>query len=237
MNRIRTIRAKEKAYHDHCYDNYELFEQGSWLYKPVKTILDLFSTFDEKQEINVLDLGCGVGRNSIPLAKALGDRNGKVICVDLLESAIQKLQLNAAKFNVTNKVECVLSDIAHYQIEFASYDFIFSVSSLEHLDSEDTFDIVVREIQQGTKDGGINSFIISTNVAEQNIDSGEKVEPMYELNFETKYLVDKLKSIYEKWTCIKCDIKPYQIQINREGAPILLKGDVLTWVALNESLK
>lgn len=56
---------------------------------------------------------------------------------------------------------------------------------------------------------------------------------MHELNFETKYLVDKLKSIYEKWTCIKCDIKPYQIEIDREGAPILLSGDVLTWVTLN----
>lgn len=33
---------------------------------------------------------------------------------------------------------------------------------------------------------------------------------------------------------MKYDIKPYQIEINREGAPILLKGDVLTWVALNE---
>lgn len=237
MNRIRTIRSKEKAYHDHCYDNYQLFEQGSWLYKPVQTILDLFSTFDEQQEVNVLDLGCGVGRNSIPLAKELGDRNGKVVCVDLLESAIQKLQLNAEKFNVTNKVECHLSDIANFFIEAGHYDFIFGVSSLEHLDCEDTFDIVIREIMQGTKIGGINSFIISTNVSERNIDSGEKIEPMYELNFETQYLVSKLKYIYEKWTCLKCEVKPYQIEINREGAPVLLKGDVLTWVILNDSSK
>lgn len=77
MNRIQTIRSKEKAYHDHCYDNYQLFEQGSWLYKPVRTILETFTTLHETEEINILDLGCGVGRNSIPLAKALGDRDGK----------------------------------------------------------------------------------------------------------------------------------------------------------------
>ncbi|MBP1904773.1 SAM-dependent methyltransferase [Paenibacillus turicensis] len=234
MNRIQTIRSKEKAYHDHCYDKYALFEQGSWLYKPVQTILNLFSTFEDLKEINMLDLGCGVGRNSIPLAEALGDRNGKVVCVDLLESAIHKLQLNAAKFNVTNKVECVLSDIANFSIEAGHYDFIFAVSSLEHLDCEYTFNNVVAKIMQGTKAKGINSFIISTNVSERNIDSGEKIEPMYELNFETHYLVDKLKSIYENWTCVKYDIKPYQIEINRDGIPILLKGDVLTWVTLNE---
>lgn len=150
MNRIQMIRSKEKTYHDHCYDNYELFEQGSWLYKPVKSILDLFSRFDELKEINVLDLGCGVGRNSIPLAKAIEDRNGKVVCVDLLESAIQKLQFNAAKFNVTDKVECVLSDIASFSIEAGHYNFIFAVSSLEHLDCEDTFNNVVAKIMQGT---------------------------------------------------------------------------------------
>jgi SAM-dependent methyltransferase len=234
MNRIQIIRSKEKAYHDHCYDNYQLYEQGSWLYKPVQTILDLFSTFDEQEEINVLDLGCGVGRNSIPLAKALGDRDGKVVCVDLIESAIENLRLNAVKFNVASKIECHLCDIAHYQIETTSYDFIFAVSSLEHLDSEVTFDQVIAEIVRGTRPRGVNSFIISTNVSEQDMDSGEKVEPMYEMNFKTQYLIDKLKCIYENWVCIKCDVKPYHIEINREGARILLSGDVLTWVVMNE---
>lgn len=91
MNRILDIRSKEKEYHDHCYENYKLFEQGSWLHKPVQTILDLFSNFDDRDEVNVLDLGCGIGRNSIPLVEKLGERKGTIVCVDLLESAIDKL--------------------------------------------------------------------------------------------------------------------------------------------------
>lgn len=36
MNRIEFIRKEEKKYHDYYYDNYKLFEEGSWLHKPVK---------------------------------------------------------------------------------------------------------------------------------------------------------------------------------------------------------
>ena len=43
------IRLDPKAYHEHCYTNYEL-------YKPVKSILELVSTFEDQKEINMLDL-------------------------------------------------------------------------------------------------------------------------------------------------------------------------------------
>ncbi|MNC73941.1 hypothetical protein D3C75_1252230 [compost metagenome] len=82
----------------------------------------------------------------------------------------------------------------------------------------------------GTKASGINSFIISTNVSETNMESGERLDPMYELNFDTQYLLNKLQHMYRGWKCLKYSIKPYEVQIERDGAPILLHGDVLTWV-------
>jgi len=87
MNRIEHIRKEEKKYHDLCYENYKLFEEGSWLYKPVKTVLDQLPLFEGKQDIRVLDLGSGVGRNSIPVAKEIKN-NGKVVCVDLFSLSI-----------------------------------------------------------------------------------------------------------------------------------------------------
>ncbi|MFC4403944.1 hypothetical protein [Gracilibacillus xinjiangensis] len=41
MGRLETIRASEKQYHDYCYDKNKLFEQGSWLHRPVKTVIEL----------------------------------------------------------------------------------------------------------------------------------------------------------------------------------------------------
>ncbi|MEM5621355.1 class I SAM-dependent methyltransferase, partial [Bacillus thuringiensis] len=34
MNRINYIRQEEKKYHNLCYEQYKLFEAGSWLHKP-----------------------------------------------------------------------------------------------------------------------------------------------------------------------------------------------------------
>ena len=69
MNRIDYIRQEEKKYHDLCYEQYKLFEAGSWLFKPVKTVMDLMNHFDGQNNLQVLDLGSGVGRNSIQLQK------------------------------------------------------------------------------------------------------------------------------------------------------------------------
>lgn len=229
MNRIVEIRSKEKEYHDHCYENYKLFESGSWLHKPVKTILDLFALLDEKEEVRILDLGCGIGRNSIPLAERIGHRKGKVVCVDLLESAIDKLQSYSNEFGVREKLECTLCDIGDYSFERDPFDFIFAVSSMEHLDTEATFDRVLADMKNGTRAGGIHCIIISTNVTETMIDSGRAIDPMYELNFESEYLINKFQYVYAQWRVLKQTVKPYEVEIERDGKRILLRGDVVTW--------
>lgn len=61
------------------------------------------------------------------------------------------------------------------------------------------------------------------------MDSGEKIDPMYELNFETEYLIRKLQNVYKEWKLLKQTVKPYEIEIEREGQRILLRGDVVTW--------
>ena len=54
-----------------CYEQYKLFEIGSWLYKPVKTVMDLMDHFEGQNNLQVLDLGSGIGRNSIPIAQII----------------------------------------------------------------------------------------------------------------------------------------------------------------------
>ena len=111
MTSIDFIRSEEKKYHEYCYDNYKLFEAGSWLYKPVKTVIDLLHVFDDKDNVKVLDLGCGVGRNSIPIAEAIKQKNGKVVCVDLLDSAIQKLRQYSKEYRVEEVIVTKKADV------------------------------------------------------------------------------------------------------------------------------
>ena len=83
--------------------------------------------------MNVLDLGCGIGRNSIPMAETLKNRNGRIVCVDLLESAIEKLNDYSKEYGVQQYIETVLSDIEHFDIIENEYDVIIAVSVLEHV--------------------------------------------------------------------------------------------------------
>lgn len=230
MDRIDAIRKMEKDYHDQCYENHKLFEPGSWLQKPVKTIMDLLDFFNPSQEVNVLDLGSGVGRNSIPIAQRFQDKEGKVVSVDLLESAVSKLEEYSSDFGVNNKMEFVLSDIADYPISKNHFDLIFSVSSLEHLDSEKTFDLVLKRMISGTKDHGLNAIIMSTGIKETLKETGKVLEPMYELLFETYALINKLETYYQDWAVLKQTIQPYQIEITREGRKVCLTSDVVTWI-------
>ena len=137
MNRIDYIRQEEKKYHDLCYEQYKLFEIGSWLYKPVKTVMDLIDYFEGQNNLQVLDLGSSVGRNSIPIAQKIQNSSGTVTCVDLLDSALTKLQTYSKEYGVINNIKTEQAAIENYYIQRNTYDYIVAVSSLEHVQSEE----------------------------------------------------------------------------------------------------
>jgi tellurite methyltransferase len=67
-------------------------------------------------------------------------------------------------------------------------------------------------------------------VSEETVmDTDEKIDPMFELIFDTTDLVEKLKSTYKDWVVLKHTVKPYPLQIMRDGRRILLESNVLTW--------
>ncbi|WP_368657080.1 class I SAM-dependent methyltransferase [Metabacillus halosaccharovorans] len=231
MSRLDLIRKEEKKYHDFCYENYKLFEEGSWLYKPVKTVMDLLPLFNNHEDIRVLDLGSGVGRNSIPIAQEIKNKNGKVVCLDLLDSALDKLKRYSAEYEVEEIIETRKADIGHYEITKNEYDLIVAVSTLEHVESEDIFDNVIKQMALGTKNNGINCMIINSEVEEIEIESNKKLDAMMEVNLKTVNMINKLNSIYEGWEVLSQLVKPLEYQIVRNEREVLLKTNAITYVA------
>lgn len=135
--RLRRIRDEEKAYHDKCYAEHVLFQPGSWLHKPVKTVMDLLPELPQNDELKILDLGCGVGRNTIPMAQFVKSQrtSGVVVGVDLLESGIEGLNDYSKQFDVEKYIHAERSDIEDFDIQEEAYDLIVAVSTLEHLRS------------------------------------------------------------------------------------------------------
>ncbi|MGY3717371.1 class I SAM-dependent methyltransferase [Sutcliffiella cohnii] len=234
MSRLDLIRKEEKEYHDFCYNNYKLFEEGSWLHRPVKTVMDLLPLFNTKENMRVLDLGSGVGRNSIPIAQEIKNKNGKVVCVDLLDSALEKLMQYSRKYKVDEVMETIKADIGQYEIKKNEYDFIVAVSTLEHVESEDVFDKVIRQMTLGTKKGGINCIIVNSEIEEIDIELNENLDVMMEINLKTEDMLKKLNEIYEGWGVLNQLVKRLEYRIVRNEKEVLLKTNAITYVARRE---
>jgi len=78
-----------------------------------------------KEGMSVIDIGCGMGFFSLPLAKLVGE-TGKVVCIDLQKKMIKSLMGRALKAGLSDRIDARicrqnslgLSDIAG-KIDFA----------------------------------------------------------------------------------------------------------------------
>lgn len=96
-----------------------------------------------KEDMSVLDIGCGMGFFSLPLAKLVG-QTGKVVCVDLQEKMIKGLIRRALKAGLSDRIDARicgqdslgLNDIAG-EIDFAlAFALVHEAPDKERLFSE-----------------------------------------------------------------------------------------------------
>ncbi|MBR3817598.1 MAG: class I SAM-dependent methyltransferase [Clostridia bacterium] len=227
---LKSIRDAEKASHIEIYTTAKLFESGSWLQKPVKTVMDLTPYFQNYNNINILDLGCGIGRNCIALAQEFKSKC-KIDCVDILELAIEELNNNAVRYGVENEINGIFSSIDDYIIPANSYDLIIAVSALEHVDNIESFKNKLNEISKGIKENGIVCLIINSQITEINKENGQQLTPQFEVNLKTQELLDLLKNAFDGWETIKNTVRSQRYDIPRENCVSDLTTDVVTFVA------
>lgn len=231
MNRLERIRREEKTYHDDCYERNRLYEPGTWLHRPVRTVLDLLPLFQEYEHFRALDLGSGIGRNSIPIAEFIKARNGKIVCVDLLKSAIDGLLAYGKEYEVDSCIEPVLSDIEENRIGPSAFDFIVAVSALEHVSTERALADKLAEMAAGTKPNGINCIVIGSNIRETVEGTGETLDPMFEVNLPTEEMMALLDEAYDGWDIRARLVKPLEYRIVRDGLAVRLTTDCITYAA------
>lgn len=229
--RLARIRESERKSHTAIYTNEKLYQSDSWLQRPIKTVREIVPFFDGYKELRVLDLGCGVGRNSIYIAEQFRDRNCSVDCVDLLDIAIEKLLENAAEHNVSSRIKGITTSIEKYEIQRNSYDFIMAISALEHIDSQDSFLRKLLEIRDGVQKNGIVCLIINSNIVETCLQTNEPMEAQFEVNLPTETIQAHLDEIFWGWEILKTSVVSQQYDIPRESFISRLNTNVITYVA------
>lgn len=104
-----------------AHEKYGLSDLNDWI----------FSHIDLVKGLSILDLGCGTGKQTIPIAQLIGD-TGRVLAVDISEDALHTLSSVAKGLLVEKSVSvscCGLDDIDK-QLHEQSFDRVLSSYSL-----------------------------------------------------------------------------------------------------------
>ncbi len=150
-----------------------------------------------KEKGKVLDLGAGLGRNSIILA----ERGFDVTAVDKNKDNLKKLK---GKINEKGlKIKIVGKDIRRF-LPKEKYDVILSSYVLHFLDKKNV-DKVIEVIKSHTKKGGLNVILVFT---EDNPDKG----------FPYLFKRDELKKYYSGWDIF--DYKEFMTPFETHGGKL-----------------
>ncbi|MBP2000314.1 2-polyprenyl-3-methyl-5-hydroxy-6-metoxy-1,4-benzoquinol methylase [Paenibacillus shirakamiensis] len=225
-------RQAEEAYHSKLYQENDILEPGTWMSRPIPLVMELLDRILlHRSDVRIMDLGSGAGRNTIPLAQKLQGNESRIIGVDLLEEAVQKLQENAEKYGVQRFVESRQGDAEHTDFQENHYDYIVACGCLEHVSSEKALREVIQRMQKGTRLGGIHCIAMNTNIEEVEQETGKAVEPLIELNLQSQQAFDVLNQAYEGWNVLKEHSVLQSIEEEKYDTPTEFRSQSITFVA------
>jgi 2-polyprenyl-3-methyl-5-hydroxy-6-metoxy-1,4-benzoquinol methylase len=229
-------REAEESYHSKLYNENEILEPGTWMSKPIPIVMEMLDRLlQHKDHINVLDLGCGAGRNAIPLALRLKGTKSKVVGVDLLEEAINKLRDNAKEYEVSEIIHVEKGDVEHSAISKNDYDYILACGCLEHVSSEEAFVEVLKRMKLATRIGGIHCIAMNTNVQEVAQESGRELNALIELNLPTEKAFAMLEKVYEGWNVLDQKRVLLSIEEEKYDTPSEFRSHSITFVVQRTS--
>lgn len=230
MNTLYKIRNAERISHENCYENNCLFEEGSWLAKPVASVMDILPLLNEEPCVKILDLGCGVGRNCIPAAQFFSKIPCYIDCVDILDCAIDQLVSYSKKYQVDKNIFPHTCAIEDFPIQANTYDLILGISSLEHTASLNHLKDLLVNIYLGLKPKGIACMIINSSITEENAIDHSTLLPQFEINLPTKSMQDLLKSCFPQCHTLKNVTSAQSYIVPREDLKVKINTNVITYI-------
>jgi len=203
-------------YHHRLYAEQGLYDEGSWLKEPAEEVMQALQLVPEGAM--VLDLGCGVGRHTIPAAQCKNVRG--VIGVDCLPIAIDELRRNTRQFGVEDKVVPRLQRIENYPFPPGTFDFILAFSALAHLPGLESFENCLAEIHASMRKTGFALFCIMADVRRYD-DEGCPMRAGIEIPFESEELNRRICSQFK---VMHRTSTPFEMDEEFEGRSSRMRG-------------
>jgi tellurite methyltransferase len=236
MTKSDKVKKFVKDYHNDFYSHEKLFAPGSWLANPEKEVLEAceFIKIIPDQDINILDLGCGVGRHSIALAQKLKSKDARIFCLDFLPLAITKLREYSREYDVEHNILPINCNIEDFIIRPEYYHFVLSVACIEHLPTRTKFLEYIDRIKKGTSRNGLNFIMINTNVEWINKKTNKKMKPLIPFELQTEETIKLLQDAYHEWDIKKLEIKKSSTQEKYQNKLIIFNSNYVILVTIKK---
>lgn len=227
---LARARRRERDYHVRYYRDHNLGDTGTWLARPAQYALDAVSHVRANRP-NILDLGCGVGRHALPIVSKLA-LESKVVGVDIVPEALEIFQSNANRVGVANRISCEIADVAKYDYGVDQFDLVLSVSCIEHVSSLHALSRVLSKIQQSTRCGGVNCFMISTDIDWYDEKNDEHITPIIEFPLGSVELIPLLEQMYSSWMIADLSTKRWRVSDVVDGRAITSSSVCVQFTAI-----
>jgi tellurite methyltransferase len=222
-------RAETVRYHQEFYRRHRLNEPGSWLHRPSSFVLRSVGAVTATGPLLAVDLGCGVGRHTIPVASALPS-GSLVIGVDLLPIAATELTRNAREAGVPDAIQAVVADLETFTIKPARVALLIACSALEHVSSRLAMEQVLLGWQRVTRIGGVHCLVIGVDRHEVDLNGRTRparVEfPLTQVEAEAL-----LREGYSGWEWLEYVTDTFTVTEERGGTPYRLRSGCLRLLA------
>ena len=129
-----------------------LVEQDNPFFR-INQAATIIEHLEVQQGMVVLDVGCGPGRLTIPVAKKVGPE-GEVVAMDIQAGMLHKTQEKAKRANLTN-IKFLEAGIGEKKLEHNKFDRTLLVTVLGEIPNRE---VAMQEIFDALKPGGILSI-------------------------------------------------------------------------------
>jgi 2-polyprenyl-3-methyl-5-hydroxy-6-metoxy-1,4-benzoquinol methylase len=224
-------RAETIRYHESYYSQHSLFDQDSWLKAPDQYLLALaerqaplwrkLTGQANSRPLRIADLGAGVGRNAIPLARFLKEQSipAQIDCLDLLSLSIDKLEQYAEKYGVSNYINGIVQDNDDFQ-PTTEYDLIIAISTLEHCSSKASLQALLQRLEKALAPQGHLIVEITTDRQVRAVEDNSAVDTFVETPLERDEVEALFQTTLASLELVLEENFPYQEQIELNGRQV-----------------